>query len=293
MTVERERRAAFLAEMGLGPTWQRRTTSPESSEAEAKAPVSNSAPAKLDVLPERVPAARPQPSTRDVAAAWDEQAESDSAAGVAITAAVPAADAGAIAAMGWDELEQSVAGCTRCGLCSNRARTVFGIGDKKARWLFVGEGPGREEDMRGEPFVGRAGQLLDNMLAALQLARGRNTYIANVVKCRPTDEHGKDRRPSADEIAACMPHLARQVALIQPDVIVALGKTAAIALLGLSPETPLAGLRGRVHRYAERPVIVTYHPAYLLRTPADKKKAWEDLCLALGEMAKAEQTAAQ
>jgi DNA polymerase len=166
-------------------------------------------------------------------------------------------------------------------LCQGRANTVFGIGDEKAKWMFIGEGPGYNEDQQGEPFVGQAGKLLDNMMLAMGLRRGDNAYIANIVKCRPTDGNGRDRPPSVEETAACMPYLERQIALIQPDILIALGKTAALTLLELDPETPVSRLRGKVHRYRDRPLIVTYHPAYLLRNLVDKKKAWEDLCLAM------------
>jgi DNA polymerase len=182
--------------------------------------------------------------------------------------------------MDWAMLEENIRGCGRCGLCQGRTHAVPGVGDRKARWLFVGEGPGRQEDSQGEPFVGPAGKLLDNMLRALALARGANTYIANIVKCRPVGADGRDRPPTADEVAACMPYLARQVDLIRPDVIVALGKTAAVSLLGLPADTSLASLRDKIHHYADLPLIVTYHPAYLLRQPADKAKSWRDLCLA-------------
>ena len=186
----------------------------------------------------------------------------------------------AIADMDWVQLQQAVAACRRCGLCAGRTHSVLGVGDRKAKWLFVGEGPGRNEDLCGEPFVGPAGKLLDNMLAAMGLARGDNAYIANIVKCRPTDANGRDRPPEAAEIAACMPYLQRQIALIRPAIIVALGKTAALSLLRLDPATPVSSLRGKVHRHAGLPLIVTYHPAYLLRNLADKSKAWADLCLA-------------
>ncbi len=182
--------------------------------------------------------------------------------------------------MSWDELEASVASCRACGLCEGRQKTVFGVGVRTANWLFVGEGPGYHENIQGEPFVGAAGQLLDNMLLALGVRRGDRTYIANVVKCRSTDQEGKDRPPSADEITSCLPYLQRQIALIQPQVIVALGKTAAIALSGSDPETPVTQLRNKVHRVAGIPMVATYHPAYLLRKPLEKSKAWQDLCLA-------------
>lgn len=171
--------------------------------------------------------------------------------------------------------------CTACRLRAGCTQTVFGVGDEKAEWLFVGEGPGAEEDAKGEPFVGQAGKLLDNMLLAIRLQRGKNVYIANIVKCRPPN----NRTPEADEIATCIPYLRRQIALIQPKIIVALGKTAANALLGR--EASLGSLRGTVHDYHGVPLIITYHPAYLLRTPQDKAKAWEDLRLALEAAAKA------
>lgn len=155
---------------------------------------------------------------------------------------------------------------------------MFGVGDENADWLFVGEGPGADEDERGEPFVGQAGKLLDNMLAAIKLKRGNNVYIANIVKCRPP----ANRVPEADEVAACMPYLKQQIALIKPKLIVALGKTAATSLLG--KEATLGALRGKLYDYHGTPLLVTYHPAYLLRSPAEKAKAWEDLQLALGTM---------
>lgn len=193
-------------------------------------------------------------------------------------------DASPVSGMSWEVLQPSVESCRACGLCKGRSKSVFGTGDQRAKWLFVGEGPGYNENLQGLPFVGAAGQLLDNMLKALGLARGDQTYIANIVKCRPTDENGKDRPPTADEIAACLPYLHRQIALIQPQVIVALGKTAAVSLLGMDLETPVGQLRGRLHHFNDIPLVVTYHPAYLLRKPADKSKAWVDLCMAMQAM---------
>jgi uracil-DNA glycosylase family 4 len=194
-------------------------------------------------------------------------------------------DDAAIAAMDWEALQSAVATCTRCHLCEGRTRTVFGTGDPKAAWLFVGEGPGRTEDQQGEPFVGQAGKLLDNMLAAMSLRRGRDVFIANVVKCRPTDAAGKDRAPTPEEAAACLPYLQRQIALIQPRIVIALGKVAALTLLERDAGTALASLRGTVHRYGPLPLVVTYHPAYLLRALVDKRKAWQDLCLAMDTLA--------
>lgn len=183
-----------------------------------------------------------------------------------------------IAGLGWDQLRQSIADCRACGLCAQRKQTVPGVGDENAGWLFVGEGPGAEEDVRGEPFVGVAGRLLDAMLAAIDLRRGENVYIANAVKCRPPG----NRTPEAAEIAVCAPYLKRQIALIKPRLIVLLGRAAVHAVLG--EQGSLSGLRGKFLAYrdgeTEIPVIVTYHPAYLLRTLPDKAKAWEDLCRA-------------
>jgi uracil-DNA glycosylase family 4 len=183
--------------------------------------------------------------------------------------------------MDWSELQAAVATCTRCALCASRNKTVFGVGDATANWLFVGEGPGTNEDRQGEPFVGPAGKLLDNMMAAMHLRRGEKVFITNIVKCRPTDASGKDRAPTPAEAGACMPYLERQIALMQPRILLALGKTAAVSLLGLDPATSLGSLRGRLHHHGRRTVAVTYHPAYLLRMPRDKAKSWEDLCLAL------------
>ncbi len=184
-----------------------------------------------------------------------------------------------VGSMGWEEFKQVVRDCTACKLRAGCTQTVFGVGDEQADWLFVGEGPGADEDVRGEPFVGQAGKLLDNMLAAIKLKRGSNVYIANIVKCRPPN----NRTPAPDEIAACMPYLQRQIALIKPKLIVALGKVAATSLLGR--DATLGSLRGTVHDFKGTPVIVTYHPAYLLRSPVEKAKAWQDLCFAVQRMA--------
>jgi DNA polymerase len=182
--------------------------------------------------------------------------------------------------MPWAELKQTVHSCTACGLYAGRTQAVFGVGDEQADWLFVGEGPGAEEDARGEPFVGQAGRLLDNMLAAIGLKRGNDVYIANVVKCRPPG----NRVPEPAEAAQCEPYLLRQIALIEPKLIVALGKTAAANLL--KTDASLGSLRGRLHQFQGVPLLVTYHPAYLLRNLPDKAKSWEDLCLAREIMAR-------
>lgn len=194
--------------------------------------------------------------------------------------AIPAQDARTpspqrdVSALDWDGLRDAVRECRLCGLCAQRKQAVLGVGDVRAQWLFVGEGPGADEDAQGEPFVGQAGKLLDSMLAAIGLQRGEAVYIANVVKCRPPG----NRTPTLEEAQACAPFLDRQIELIQPKLIVALGKTAAMRLL--ASEASLASLRGKVHRYGDVPVVVTYHPAYLLRSLTEKAKAWEDLLFA-------------
>ncbi len=179
-----------------------------------------------------------------------------------------------ISTLEWRDFAADVDACTACGLARGRRRSVPGVGDPHAEWLFVGEAPGSEEDARGEPFVGQAGKLLDSMLAALGMKRGQNVYIANVLKCRPPN----NRTPEPREVTSCQPYLDRQIALIRPKLIVALGKSAATTLLDV--EASIASLRGRVHRYRGVPLVVTYHPAYLLRNLPDKAKAWEDLLFA-------------
>jgi DNA polymerase len=181
-----------------------------------------------------------------------------------------------VATLGWEELQGRVAACTRCALSATRSQTVFGVGDRAARWLVVGEAPGADEDRQGEPFVGRAGQLLNAMLRAAGLERGE-VYIANVLKCRPPG----NRDPGAEEARCCLPFLHRQIALVNPDLVLCLGRIAAQNLLGV--DTTLGQLRGRVHRLAPlgKPVIVSYHPAYLLRSPSEKRKSWADLRLAI------------
>ena len=179
---------------------------------------------------------------------------------------------------GWNDLQSAVSHCTACQLHETRTQTVFGVGDRKADWLFIGEGPGATEDARGEPFVGQAGKLLDQMLAAIQLDRTHQVYITNIVKCRPPN----NRNPSLNEARQCAPYLARQINLIQPKLIVALGKVAAQNLL--NSDESIASLRGKVHSHLGIPLIVTYHPAYLLRSLPDKAKAWKDLCFAMNTM---------
>ncbi|MBI5333434.1 MAG: uracil-DNA glycosylase [Burkholderiales bacterium] len=194
-----------------------------------------------------------------------------------------------IGQMDWPALRQAVAGCTACDLCRSRTQTVFGVGNERAHWMIVGEAPGEQEDLRGEPFVGRSGQLLDRMLAAVGLTRAdappeQQVFIANTLKCRPPG----NRNPQPAEMAQCEPYLLRQIELIQPRIILAMGRFAAQSLL--RSDQPIGRLRGQVHTYHGVPLIVTYHPAYLLRSPADKALAWSDLCLARATLA--EQAAA-
>jgi DNA polymerase len=179
-----------------------------------------------------------------------------------------------IAALDWPALQQRVQACTLCEeLAATRTQTVFGVGDHQAQWLVIGEAPGADEDAQGEPFVGRAGQLLNAMLLAIGLKR-EQVFIANVLKCRPPG----NRDPKTEEAANCEPYLRRQIALLQPRMILAVGRIAAQNLL--KTDTPIGKLRGQVHRYGDVPLVVTYHPAYLLRSPGEKRKAWDDLRLA-------------
>jgi DNA polymerase len=188
------------------------------------------------------------------------------------TLAPEAADTGP-AGLDWESLERCVANCTRCALHRGRTQTVFGVGDRAASWMLIGEAPGAEEDRRGEPFVGRAGKLLDEMLRAVGLGRDR-VYIANTVKCRPPE----NRNPTDEEAMACRPYLERQIDLVRPSLILAVGKVAARNLL--HSDAPVGRLRGRRHQFGDIPLVVTYHPAYLLRSPAQKRLVWDDLCLA-------------
>ncbi len=230
-------RAAYLAALGVTPWRQRR--------ALAVGTQSGSRPAAAAVLP----ASRLAPVE-------------------------PGADVAAPADT-WDLLAAQVASCTRCALHASRNCTVFGVGDRNARWLIVGEAPGEEEDRRGEPFVGRAGRLLDAMLQAIGLSR-QQVYIANILKCRPPG----NRNPQPAEVAQCMPYLERQIALLRPAIMLAVGSVAAQNLL--ASDQPVGRLRGQVHEFgvAATPLVVTYHPAYLLRSPGEKRRAWEDLKLA-------------
>lgn len=265
------RRDAILREMGLAPLWRLRGAEPvEEAQPEPAEPTPEPAVAAPVAAP--APASRPVPLARfapPVAVPADAPAEAP---------ARRPAPAGDIAGLGWDDLEARIRECDACALCKRRKQAVPGVGDRQADWLFVGEGPGAEEDERGEPFVGQAGRLLDNMLASIGLARGNDVYIGNAVKCRPPN----NRTPETDELAACFPYLERQIALIKPRLIVALGRPAAQALL--NQEVRIAAARGKLFEFGGIPVVVTYHPAYLLRNLADKAKAWEDLCFARATM---------
>ncbi|MBK9160643.1 MAG: uracil-DNA glycosylase [Nitrosomonadales bacterium] len=234
---------------------------------------------ELNLYPLWVRRDMPAPATTEPASAVAEQpvAEHHAATGAEPVermepSFVPSSASGEL---DWPQLKQKVRDCTACKLRAGCTQTVFGVGDERAEWLFVGEGPGADEDALGEPFVGQAGKLLDNMLLAIRLKRGDNAYIANIVKCRPPG----NRNPEPDEIASCLPYLQRQIELIRPKIIVALGKVASNALLG--KDATMASLRGTLHDYRGIPMVVTYHPAYLLRSPSEKAKAWQDLCMAV------------
>lgn len=261
------RQRLMLREMGL-VTW---AGADVPQEAEAAAPPVAAGPPPPAPAPQRT--ASPDPVRAPAPAA------ASAAVGVG-----PATDDRArhIATLDWPALRGAVAGCQACSLCGTRKQTVFGVGHEHAPWMIVGEAPGEQEDLQGEPFVGAAGQLLDSMLRALQLTRAsdgpqaphQRVYIANTLKCRPP----RNRNPEPGEMQACEPFLMRQIALLQPKIIVAMGRFAVQALLRSSD--PVGKLRGKVHSYQGVPLVVTYHPAYLLRNLPDKARAWDDLCLA-------------
>ena len=256
MSLTREQ---MLAEMGFSPLWVQRE------------PLSVRVGQDLPAGDVALPVAEVPPPQH--AASILHQAPSDVPA--ATRPSQPAGLAGApVDTLDWPELTARVAACRDCPLCQQRRQAVLGVGDHRPDWLFIGEGPGAEEDARGEPFVGQAGKLLDNMLAALGLVRGEKVYIGNAVKCRPPG----NRTPEPAEMAACRPYLERQIALLQPKIIVLLGKAAVHSVL--REDKTLGALRGKVFDHAGIPVVVTYHPAYLLRNLPDKAKAWEDLLLA-------------
>lgn len=252
-----ERQRAMLAEMGI------RVFVPPAAAVPDEAPVEELVEAEEATAPVAAPATpreeRPAPATRPPD----------------LIARAPSP----IDSLDWEPLREAVAGCTACRLCESRRNTVFGVGHTRAHWMVIGEAPGEQEDLRGEPFVGPAGQLLDSMLRALGLTRDeappeQQVFIANTLKCRPP----RNRNPEPEELARCEPFLQRQIALVQPRIILAMGRFAVQSLLRSSE--PIGRLRGRVHQYQGVPLVVTYHPAYLLRQPMDKARAWEDLCLA-------------
>jgi DNA polymerase len=274
-----ERQQAMLHQMGLR-VW------PACAPGAAAAPERSAARAPL---PEPGAPAKPVPAARPPRAS--PPAAMPRPAATSGTGPAPTLRAD-LAGLDWEALRQAVAECRACGLCASRTQTVFGAGHPQAQWMVVGEAPGEAEDRQGEPFVGAAGQLLDRMLAALALTRSsagpaplaQRVYIANTLKCRPP----RNRNPSAEEMALCEPFLVRQIELLQPRLILAMGRFAVQALL--RSDEPVGRLRGRVHRYQGVPLVVTYHPAYLLRNPADKARAWDDLCLAAQVAQEAQQT---
>lgn len=273
-------RGAILAEMGISPRWVRRDTPVTARRVEKSAEGGAESGAPVEERPLPVKRSVAMPDKRSIITSPPERK--------AVPSGVPEiVDRVGIAGMGWEELRRCILDCRACGLCARRKQAVPGVGDENAAWLFIGEGPGAEEDERGEPFVGQAGRLLDAMLAAIGLARGGDVYIANAVKCRPPG----NRTPENAEVAACFPYLQRQIALIRPRLIVLLGRAAVNSVLGA--EGTLSSLRGKTLMYRdgdlEIPALATYHPAYLLRNLPDKAKTWEDLCRARALMRSLEQ----
>ncbi len=264
------RRARMLEALGVSNEWRLRGVEAPAAavvEAEVAEVIELVEPAMAD---EPAPLIAPPIAVADVAPPVALAAAP--VAEVPVDPALPRAQR--IAAFDWAQLEAAVSGCTACKLCERRTQTVFGVGDRQADWMLIGEAPGEQEDRQGEPFVGQAGKLLDSMLRAIGLSRETGVFIANVLKCRPPG----NRDPEPDEVAMCDPYLKRQIALVKPRVIIVLGRFAAQSLL--QTQTPVGKLRGKVHEVDGVPVVVTYHPAYLLRTLTDKARAWEDLCLA-------------
>jgi len=209
----------------------------------------------------------------------------DHAPAADVAVAAPVADSGS--QPGWAELERAVKTCTLCPLHKTRTQGVFGVGNRAAQWMVIGEAPGADEDRQGEPFVGRAGQLLNSMLKAIGLPR-EHVFIANILKSRPPN----NRDPKPEEVQACIPYLFRQIELVNPTLLLCVGRIAAQTLL--ETDTPIGKLRGRLHRLGSgRPMIVTYHPAYLLRSPGEKRKAWADLVLAMQTYERLAQEAGQ
>lgn len=272
-----ERQRAMLEAMGL-KVWR-------APEPVAAAPVLTPAPAEAAVMerpasPPPAPAPAPRaPAPVSAPAPAPRAVVELLAPGEGLPQRAPRPGLERIAAMDWPQLREAVADCRACQLCEGRKNTVFGVGHERAHWMIVGEAPGQQEDQQGEPFVGQAGKLLDSMLRALGLSRAegppeRQVFIANTLKCRPPG----NRNPEPEELAQCEPFLQRQIALVQPRIILAMGRFAVQSLL--RSNEPIGRLRGRVHEYQGVPLVVTYHPAYLLRNLVDKARAWEDLCLA-------------
>ncbi len=257
-----ERRVAMLKAMGL-TSWQLRASDEDAPGSQTLAEPQEP-PAEMAVAPSPAPAV--------------------------VRPGVPRAEPSAairtdLSDMDWPTLAATASACQACCLCEGRRQVVFGVGAAHSQWLVVGEAPGEQEDLKGEPFVGPSGQLLDNMLAAIGVSRAatdgvapapeRSAYIANAIKCRPPG----NRNPEPDEMASCEPFLKRQIALLRPRIILAMGRFAAQSLLRSTE--PIGRLRGRVHAYEGVPLVVTYHPAYLLRNLPEKAKAWDDLVLAM------------
>ena len=277
-----DRQRAMLAEMGVRVWWPSTPAEP-AAQAMPAAPAPEAAPAVAStVAPLSAGATAPMAASTAAAPAVvpkPPQAASvrPAAAPVPVLTTRPLADG--VDRMDWTTLQATAAACQACDLCAQRKKSVFGVGDQQAQWMVIGEAPGEQEDLQGEPFVGQSGQLLDNMLKAVGLSRQAQgeggVYIANAIKCRPPGNHN----PTPQELATCAPYLARQVALVQPQIILLMGRFAVQSVLQTTE--PIGKLRGQVHTYQGVPVVVTYHPAYLLRNPADKAKAWADLVLAL------------
>lgn len=273
MSLKRE---DMLNELELLPVWQSRQISQPAVIEKVTETVIASEPMPAQTIPVESP-----PASVELGASQAEltPVELTAVGSVETQPGLEQGRSASIMQMDWPSLQAGVSACQACNLAQTRTQTVFGVGDPNADWLIVGEAPGAEEDRKGEPFVGQAGKLLDNMLAAIQLKRGSNVYIANVLKCRPPE----NRDPHGEEVVQCDPFLKRQVELIKPKLIIALGKFAAQSLL--ASDATVTSMRGKLHDYHGVPVIVTYHPAYLLRNLPDKAKAWEDLCLARRTMA--------
>ena len=277
-----DRQRAMLAEMGVRVWWPSTPAEP-AAQAMPAAPAPEAAPAVASTVAP-MSAATTAPMTASTAAAPAVVPKPPQAAPVRpavspvpVLTTRPLADG--VDRMDWTTLQAMAAACQACDLCAQCKKSVFGVGDQQAQWMVIGEAPGEQEDLQGEPFVGQSGQLLDNMLKAVGLSRQAQgeggVYIANAIKCRPPGNHN----PTPQELATCAPYLARQVALVQPQIILLMGRFAVQSVLQTTE--PIGKLRGQVHTYQGVPVVVTYHPAYLLRNPADKAKAWADLVLAL------------